>query len=119
LFAAFHNLFAAALHNRLFFAELSPFSALRPLENSPFLIPNPTLSYTFLRFGIHLKSARGETFLHFPTLPTLPMLCIVPVFVCIFCKRIPRQNKDNTPPSPYQGRTFLAPSLPLGCTNLA
>jgi hypothetical protein len=78
LFATFHNLFAAALHNRLFFAELSPFSALRPLGNNPFLIPNPTLSYTFLRYGIHLKPAPHLTFLHFPTLPTLPTTLFPP-----------------------------------------
>jgi len=34
----------------------------------------PTLSYTFLRFPMHPKSAPHLTFLHFPTLPTSPAL---------------------------------------------
>jgi hypothetical protein len=36
---------------------------------------NPTLSYTFLCLGMHLKPAPNLTFLHFPTLPTLLSPC--------------------------------------------
>jgi hypothetical protein len=37
----------------------------------PQILHFPTLSYTFLRFDMHLKPAPHLTFLHFPTLPTL------------------------------------------------
>jgi hypothetical protein len=97
------------------FATLPSVLPLFPLF-SPFfavfaslLTPNPTLSYTFLRFPTPPKPAPHQTFLHFPTLPTLfvflslPALSAFPTLIAFPLLR------TKSVPSPYQVRSKAAP----------
>jgi hypothetical protein len=52
---------------------------------------NPTLSYTFLRLDIHLKSAPNQTFLHFPTLLSPCMLNTLPSVALSLYRKIHRR----------------------------
>ena len=100
------------------FATLPSVLPLFPLF-SPFfavfaslLTPNPTLSYTFLRFPTPTKPAPHQTFLHFPTLPTLPTLLVflslpaLSAFPTLIAFPLLR---TKSVPSPYQVRSKAAP----------
>ena len=99
----------------------SNWSALHFLRSVPWL---PTLSYTFLRRGMLLKPAPGQTFLHFPTVPTPPDISYASntLHRPDFCLDLPetyfRTRHTISAPSSYQGRTILAPCLHQPCTIL-
>jgi hypothetical protein len=103
-FSAFSAFFAASLTAFVFFAlyclHFAVFASL--------LTPNPTLSYTFLRFPTPPKPAPHQTFLHFPTLPTLllfftPGSLYIPTLIAFPLLR------TKSVPSPYQVRSKAAP----------
>jgi hypothetical protein len=95
-FFRFFRFFRRPCFFALYCLHLTAFASL--------LTPNPTLSYTFLRFPTPPKPAPHQTFLHFPTLPTLLLF--------FFHSRLSLHSYTyRLPPSPHQVRTKSAPRL--------